>query len=255
MYNVNKKLRRAISFQKFKYRVLKPFGNKDYKRFIVLSRSRTGSNMLISFLNSHSQIFAHGEIFSKLNGKNYKEVLNGSFSKQPRKLKAVGFKIFYYHPRDDNSCKIWNELMNMQELYVIHLKRRNILRTLLSRKIAGVLDIWATRGPRSPQRVGEKLVEFKVEELKKGFEQTRLWEKEYEKRFNAHQMLDIYYEDLLSSSEKELKKIIDFLDLQYRKLQTNTRKQNAERFSELISNYQELKDAFIGSEWEPFFEE
>lgn len=35
----------------------------DFKRFIVLSRSRTGSNMLISYLKSHPIVYAECEIF------------------------------------------------------------------------------------------------------------------------------------------------------------------------------------------------
>ena len=209
--------------------------------------------MLISFLNSHPHIYARGEIFKRLNGKNYKTILTGMFSKHPRNVKAAGFKIFYYHPQDVDSCTLWEELINMQKLYVIHLKRRNILRTLISRKIAGLQDFWSIEDGRSSQSSGEKAVEFTVEELKKGFEQTRQWEKEYKNMFNAHPMLDLYYEDLVSSPEREFEKTMNFLDIQYIEPQTKLRKQNPEKSSHLISNFKELKQAFSDTEWALFF--
>ncbi len=78
-----------------------PTGNSrhsDFQRFIVLSRSRTGSNMLLSFLNSHPNIHAEGEVFNRLNGQNYQEILSRVFADQPPRILAKGFKIFYYHP-------------------------------------------------------------------------------------------------------------------------------------------------------------
>jgi LPS sulfotransferase NodH len=121
--------------------------HKGFKEFIVLSRSRTGSNMLISFLNSHPHIQAEGEIFAKLGSKDPNDILSEVFAKQPLYVKARGFKIFYYHPLDekDKSNELWNALINMNNLQVIHLKRRNLLRTLVSRKIAILQDVWAVR--------------------------------------------------------------------------------------------------------------
>ena len=116
------------------HKLLSAVGNNQYRRFIVLSRSRTGSNLLISLLNSHPHIYTEREIFGKLSGRNY--------------VKAKGFKIFYYHPLDDDSCSIWDELQSLDDLYVIHLKRRNILRTLLSRKTAGIQDVWSVGSDR-----------------------------------------------------------------------------------------------------------
>ena len=154
------------------HKLLSVVGNNQYRRFIVLSRSRTGSNLLISLLNSNPYIHAKGEIFSKLSGRNYKEVLAKAFSKQPYYVKASGFKIFYYHPSDDISCGIWDDLQSLDDLHVIHLKRRNILRTLLSRKIAGLNDVWI-KADRQPNLYKEQIsylfstIRKKVKKVKK----------------------------------------------------------------------------------------
>lgn len=166
------------TFEKISYRLLCIIGHLDFKRFIVLSRSRTGSNMLISFLNSHPNIHAEGEIFSKLNGQDYKDVLAKAFSKQPSYIAAKGFKIFYYHPLDDEPDSLWKDLMTLDDLRVIHLKRRNIFRTLISRKLAGMQDVWRIPSSESLNPVKNRAVTFTPEELEEGFKQTKEWEGE-----------------------------------------------------------------------------
>ncbi|MFC2042983.1 sulfotransferase [Chloroflexota bacterium] len=242
------------AFKAFNYRLLSALGHSNFKRFIVLSRSRTGSSMLITFLNSHPNIHAVWGIFQTLNGRNYKDVLAKTFGKEPYYIKAKGFKIFYYHPEDDKSNDIWEKFMDMDNLRVIHLKRRNILCTLISRKIAGIQDVWLVS---SPDRIisKNKAVTFTVKELEEGFEQTRKWEKYGDEMFKNHPLVSVYYEDLENDPEGTFGKITDFLDVRYVRPKTNLSKLNPERLRDLVINYNELKTAFSGTEWQPFFEE
>lgn len=230
------------------------FGHRGFRRFIILAQSRTGSNVLVSFLNNHPHVYVKGEIFGKLSGKNCDRILKKVFSKKPFYVKAAGFKIFYYHPLDDHSGRIWDMLTKMRALHVIHLKRRNLLRMLLSRKIAATAkNYWALSKDRSGQSA-EKSVTFTAEELREGFKKTREWENKYEGLFAKHAMLEVYYEDLVGDREHEFKRILDFLGLQYVNPQTHLRKQTPEKTSRLISNYDQLKLEFSGTEWESFFE-
>jgi LPS sulfotransferase NodH len=237
------------------YNFLCKFGHLKFKRFIVLARSRTGSNLLISFLNSNPSIRAESEILGRLNGRNYKDILENVFSKQPRRIKAKGFKIFYYHPMDDESNNAWDDLVNMDNLWVIHLKRRNILRTLISRKIAGSQDVWQISPSDMSKSGGSKSVTFTAEELEEGFRQTRDWEERWDQMFQNHPITCIYYEDLVRDPEGTYRKITDFLGVNYVKPITNIRKQNPERLSDLVTNYDELKNTFSGTEWQHLFEE
>jgi LPS sulfotransferase NodH len=243
----------AKSLRYAKYYVCKAFGYRNYTKFIILSRSRTGSNMLLSFLNSHPAICTRGEVLARLNGKDGKKCVARNFSKEPRYIQAKGIKVFYYHPQDDKSGAIWAELVNMKDLHVIHLKRKNILRTLLSRKLAGVQDVWY----KIKDTPGEKpiSVEFTKEELEKGFQQTRRREKEGDEIFSKHAKIEVFYEDLVCDPEKEFVKITDFLGLNQVNPKTNLKKQNPQKASILIRNYTELKSAFTGTPWEPFFDE
>jgi len=229
--------------------------HSDFRRFIVLTRSRTGSNMLLSFLNSHPNIYSEGEVFNRLNGRACKDVLSRVFADQPGHIKAKGFKIFYYHPLDDDSGQIWAELKALQNLHVIHLKRRNIFRTVISRKIAGYHDVWVARSADGHDRGQSKAVSFTKKELGRWFKQTREWEAWGEQQFSSHPLLSIEYEDLVHPPEDTFRKVTDFLGVQYAPPKTTLKRQNPEKLSELVTNYSELKDAFAGTEWQEFFEE
>jgi LPS sulfotransferase NodH len=239
------------------HKLLANFGHNKFRKFIVLTRSRTGSNLLLSLLNSHPNIYAEEEIFSKLGGRNHKDVLEKAFAKQPYFVKAKGFKIFYLHPFDDKSNDIWNALESLDELHVIHLKRRNILRTLISRKIAGIEDVWLVKSSDQNLSADKNkiTVSFTVDELNKDFRQTRGWEQAGDNRFCNHPIIEVYYEDLVDHRESTYRRVTDFLGVRLIKPETDLRKQNLRSMREIVTNYDELKSAFLGTEWEPFFED
>ena len=68
-------------------------------------------------------------------------------------------------------------------------------------------------------------------------------------------MLSIYYEELVSHPEQTFREVTDFLGVGYRRPQTNLKKQNTMTLTQAIANYDELKSAFSGTEWQPFFDE
>jgi len=94
------------------------FGNKKYNKFIVITRSRTGSNLFMSLLGSHPNIIARGELFRSLDGKSCKETWGNTFTNMPKHVKYFGFKIFYYHPLDSDDREIWELLKNDSKIKV-----------------------------------------------------------------------------------------------------------------------------------------
>jgi LPS sulfotransferase NodH len=236
------------------HRLLTPFGHHDFVRFVVLTRSRTGSNLLLSFLNSHPNVFCEGEIFSKLKGTDPIKRLNNTFGKQPRHVRAKGFKIFYYHPLDADAVEFWAELERRTEFRIIHLTRDNILRTLLSRKIAGIQGAWT--GTRFDQgETADKQVSFHADELEEGFRQTQAWQDSAAARFAGHPMLQLTYEGLTENPLDSYRALSTFLGLPASELRTSLNKQNPESFRRLIRNYDELKQRFTGSPWDKYFDE
>lgn len=232
---------------------LRTLNHWNFKRFIVLSRSRTGSNLLVSYLSNHPNIAVSGEIFAKLNGRKAEDVLSDTFSEQPFFVKARGFKIFYYHPLDDIGVGIWDALVDMPDLHIIHLKRRNILRTVVSRRIAGLNDAWSST--RQPDTNRATSVSFTPDELNELLAETRDWESKGDEMFHNHQKLEICYEDLTDEPKRSFGKIARFLGVKASVPKTRLKKQNPQRLRDLVRNYDELKAAFEGTQWDEMFEE
>jgi hypothetical protein len=82
--------------------------NHKYQKFVIIARSRTGSNLLHSLLNSHPSIEANGELFHKTKESSCREIWDSIFVKKNRFLQHVGFKIFYYHPLKSADQEVWD---------------------------------------------------------------------------------------------------------------------------------------------------
>lgn len=241
--------------RKWTHRSLKPFGHRDYTRYIILARARTGSNLLVSYLKSHPNLHAESlELFGKLNDRDYKQILDQVFSKQPFYIRAAGFKIMYNHPVDDKNSDLWFDLARTKDLHVIHLKRRNILRSIISGRIAKDQGVWYSTGGRPKEPVRKK-VNYTKDELEDLFIQTQEWQNKGDQMFHDHPLLNIYYEDLTQNLETEFSRITDFLGVKRIKPKTILKKQNPEKLSSLIENYDELKNDFTGTEWYSYFED
>ena len=163
--------------------------------------------------------------------------------------------MFYYHPRDDKSGDIWNHLTSIKDLHIIHLKRRNVFRTIISRKIAGSNDKWVAWSSEKSVSKENKAITFTTEELKQLFEQTRVWEESGDEIFKSHALESVYYEDLIENPKETFSKIMFFLGLQYVQPQTSLVRQNPGKMRNLVINYDDLKSAFSGTEQQLFFEE
>ena len=238
-------------------RTLAPVGQRNYRRFIVLTRDRTGSNMLMQALNAHPHIAADYEIFGKLRGKSEETILYRCFGKQPFYIRAKGFKIFYYHPQDAEESSIWGTLADMRDLHVIHLKRLNLLRTEVSSRIAYSTGIYGVRSKKESEQFQKAIsaVRFSPEDLERLFAQNRRWECDAADRFADHPLIEVVYEDMVAGFDNEYRRVLEFLGMDFRAPRTDFRKQGAKSLRDLVENYDALQRSFIGTEWEGFFDE
>src|SRR6516225_7567922 len=139
-------------------------GTTSYTKFVIVGIARTGSTMLISQLNNHSQALAFGEIFRSQDSigwdvapfRSYQSrkllALYSSdpigflekhvFRNWPRNHKAVGFKLFYYHARTSSQRSVWDYLVNRPEIHILHIKRRIVLGQYVSLQLAHMTNIW-----------------------------------------------------------------------------------------------------------------
>lgn len=230
MYEVLKKIKRIEDAL---------FGEKDYIQFVIVCQARTGSNLLMSLLNSHPEVRALGEEFSLMSNKTTTQKIKAIFPPKAVK-KIVGFKIFYYHPLDSNDLDIWEYLRTNKNIKIIHLTRQNTLRTFLSRKIAFKTKKW--RDTKVIPREKKKTF-LDREEFDDFAARTMQYEQATRKSFAEHDYMEISYEQLVKNKRTVLPVILRFLkaskDLD---LWTPMVKQNPEDLADLIINYEDFKD-------------
>lgn len=279
----------------------------DYVRFIILSGARTGSNMLASSLNSSPSITCFRELFNGFSGfidfsvegydnssaedralrnQDFKRFLQERiFCQHPGETRAVGFKMPHVHFRLFPGLLEW--LVEDGELRVLHLKRRNLLRMLVSLRIARATGGWvedqkatlagvltpakALRAARHPVRAARRLrtllrpeeprwkalrtpVVLSEAECRAFFAQVEHDSAHYEGLFRGHPLLTVYYEDLLQDRDQVFDQVQSFLGVKPRPLSVTTGRQNPEPLRELIENYDELYEAFKDTPEVAFFD-
>ncbi|WP_217385639.1 sulfotransferase [Dolichospermum sp. UHCC 0259] len=250
----------------------------DYCKFIVLGQGRSGSNFLLGLLNSHSQVIAYGELFGfqdidwslpKYNPYSKFKTLVSLINKNPeifleriilRKylplISAVGFKILYFHAKGDSGESVWHFLQNRQDIKIIHLKRKNLLKSFLSSKKALITNEWVVSSQKGiNNKPKEVTVSLDYQECLGYFKWTQASMETHDLLFANHQKIDVVYEDLSQDYESEMKRVQEFLELDYETLKPNTLKQSSLSLSESISNYLELKEKFQNTPWAIFFED
>lgn len=240
-------------------------------RFVIFSRGRTGSNLLLSLLRSHPQIRAQGEVIGETmmrDDDTKREIVGrGPLNYVKRRFRrlglesAVGIKVLYYQVEPEYEEK-WGvdglqEVMDFlkadKDIKVIHLMRRNKLETHCSRTVAiKTKQFLLEEGEKDK---GKITVHMSPEECAEEFRLCAAWEDAIERDFADHDLLSMHYEDLVAEREQHVAKTLDFLGVEQRDLKTKLRKQRKAPISETIENYAELKATFSGTQWESYFTE
>ncbi len=240
-------------------------------RFVIVGTARTGSTMLISLINAHSQALTLGEIFRSPDAIGwdipaYAQIADKSaftlYRSDPLRFlrqeiyrewkpgqKAMGFKIFYYHARQAPFSAVWDYLQTETDIRVLHIKRRNVLAQYLSLQRAHLTNQWSGRNSN-----GETEPMFlSTEECRRHFLWLRAQEAETDTFFAHHPLLEVEYEALVADRAGQMAKVQDFLGLERQDLTPGTRQQRRRPLSAEIANFDALKAEFAGTEWEPFF--
>lgn len=242
---------------------------------VIFSRGRTGSNLLISLLASHPKVFQHGEIFGEhlLQHEVFRNAINkmGSvayFEHCTRRLLAeqvVGLKFLYYQLEPEYAQR-WNVpdlpsvlpvLERSKELRIVHLKRRNLLETLVSWKIAAQTHRYRQYNQDRSSGAGKAhsniTVNLSYEECRHEFEQTEQWQRYYDAAFANHPFVEMYYEDLVADKHHEMARVLDLLSLEKYELRSPLRKQNTRPLEDIVENFAELRERFADTRHAGFF--
>lgn len=234
------------------YRLRRPFGTNDYTPFIILSRSRTGSNLLNSSLGSHPDVHVKGEHFGHLGGDSIEKRYAQAFGKQPSGIKAAGCKVFYYHPHHGDPAPLFEMLKAEPRLRVIHLKRQDKLRSVLSWMIARENNTYVATSDSSVIATERKRQQVDPGELIDWIEKSLGWEDWGDAYFADREILSLTYEDLTADLPREYARVLRYLDLPDHMPRSALRRQNPEPVEQLISNWPEVRAALIEKGLEQF---
>ena len=262
-----------------------------YTRFLILGEGRTGSNLLVQALQSHPEVVCFREVFNWTHRRiDYRvpayEHLRTSdlelrrtdplrllreriFSDHGANVRAVGFKIHYGHALGYEGLE--EALGNDTALRVIHLRRRNMLRTLVSFKLAEQGGIWEhdehqnirerlnrlVRAGRQavalPGRRGT--VTISPAESQQFFIVHQLQAQRYDELFADHPVLPLVYEEMVRDFPVAFHAITSFLTVSNMQPTLTLQRQNRKSLRETIRNYDELRAAFAGTPEEAFFDD
>lgn len=272
---------------------------QEVRRFMLLGSARTGSNLLLSLLSAHRSIKTYSELFNlnSLPERALDEAIADPLSylqrrvyaPQPPHIKAVGFKMFYYHLTKDYFEKLidpadasdqlktkfdrlythidanydWSELFGRfrdtwaalvadRELAVIHLKRRNMLNTLISHKTAFQTNHWMQVKGRGPQQT--TVLSLDADECRRYFERLETLAGETDALFASHPKIELSYEELANDRQAQLEKVFAFLGLPFEPVSSIMAKQILAPASEVVANYTQLRESFRDTRWSGFFE-
>lgn len=231
-------------------------GHQNYQKYVLLGRSRVGSTLLARYLNSHVNIIQYGLIFLNENSKIGKPFLGNErkalelkkrshsdfikkyiYRNYPTRLQAVGFKLFYDHANNDSFGNIWSTILSDPNIKILHMKRRNLLRNILSAQIAKKTGEYIHfKGNSQSKAVTLEPAYLEMQLLKLQAQHSK-----YDDLFSNHSCMDIYYEDLVNNASQTLLEIQQFLGVHFKMdLSASLEKQNIEPLRELIINYDEV---------------
>ncbi|MEN8148710.1 MAG: sulfotransferase [Planctomycetota bacterium] len=245
-------------------------GDRDYARFVVVTHYRCGSNWFLSLLRSHPRVVAHSELFfprhiywgsaahslgadepylMRIRERSPTEFLNRAvFRPYARHTLAVGFKLMYSQVEEELRAA----LLADDDLRIIHLRRSNILRILISQELARRTGAMSSTSEADSRRRLDRAgkVELSVRQCRKQFERILRFQDEW--RGRAH--LEFDYEDLLRDPQGAAGRAFDLLGIPRRPASSPLVRQTSRGLGELVENLEELAAAFGGTEWEWMFE-
>lgn len=232
------------------------FGNIEYRKFVIISDARTGSTLLMALLDNHPEIIAKGELFKQLRGKTTLDIWNDLFRKRPKKVKWVGFKLFYDHPWNSGERKVWDLIEEDKGIVIIHLVRNNKIRSYVSKQIGLKTKLW-TEGVNQPNTLTleDKKVNIDPRQCIENIEKIDRLESDTKKRFRDHNLIPVSYEELSTDKNATMNRVYKELNVTELEIQTNLKKQNPEKLQDLVLNYEELRKYLSNTRWDFCFEE
>lgn len=247
----------------------RPRSTVDYQKYIIFSPGRAGSTLVTSWLSEHPEVVSGAEILGDAalarrcmleplqQGEGAaKEALlrrylrNWPWGRRPAGIKAAGFKLIY--SQFTAQRETINAVLEREgEVKFIVVERRNLLERIISaRRIAhsGIENVKAdaARPEERPLRLDPN--ECRETFMKMEGARVFAWQVV---RNRPHIWLD--YEDIVADKAAAAHRICDFLGVQRLELPDGTRKLARQTPAEGVTNYEELRQFFGGTQWATLF--
>jgi len=241
--------------------------------FIILCAARTGSSMLRHFLDSHPKICCYGEIMvgatpeSWISDGSIKQVLVDTyragpqqflaeFGMYPDEARAIGFKVSYEELLRPEHAWLLEWLRDHREIRVIHLRRENRLKRLISLLTAArIYKLYGRHNIMSEQeRPAVRKVVLTPEQCLEDFSVGERRERLFRHYFEDHALLETTYEAIMSDRANVLAGIAKFLEVGPASLRTKTVKINPDDLRDVLENYDALADALRDTPYAKYFE-
>lgn len=229
-----------------------PVARRRPTPFVIVARARTGSNHLIDMLNASRRVFCVGEIFSEATEDQVDEIYARWRKRASPWIAAIGCKVFYYHPAAGPESKLWRMLEADRAVRIIHLRRLDVLATLVSLELAEVTGKWFRRPGESGYE--HSRVRLEAHAIEREFRRTREWEQECDARFAEHPLLHLTYEELVRERRAAMDRVFAFLGVPpLKRPSSGLVKQTSLPAHRQLENFSDLRAHFAGTEWEAYF--
>ncbi len=224
------------------------FGTLDYGRAVVVTRSRSGSNMLCSFLESHPDAFVWREIFRR---PHYftpgltERIVNLRYL---RRVRLVAYKVFYYHRVPD---RYWDRLIADDQIRIVHLIRENYLDTYVSQRQAAESSHWERFHGSATSREPAGRIQVDVADLLAFLVRNESQIAGFASRIAARaNVLTLTFDEFAAGNGRErLATFLAPLLDPSRYGDTRNVKQGIGRASDRIANFSDVAEALAGSKW------
>lgn len=241
-------------------------------RFVVVGTQRSGTTLVRQCLDSHPAVLCRGELFARSYGKpdGYRRYRFASTSRQlghlfwrgrqvkrflrerlqpPPGVAAIGFKLMrsqvrrfpYWYP-------MVLDFMHAEQLQVIHVVRRNLLRIAVSRRTARLRGQFHAREAVAPVRLTLPVESLKAE-LAALERENAFWEEV----MRELPSLQVEYETFVQERHAEARRMLEFLGVDPTVvLRSPHERLNRVPLTETIENFEDVRRCLAGSPWAVF---
>jgi LPS sulfotransferase NodH len=195
-------------------------------------RSRSIRRQIAHRLNNSKLIF---EFLSDLYAENHNS-------------QAVGFKVNYSQINRYSAIISW---IKQNDIKIMHLIRINLLKRLVSHKIANARNLLHSTQAVEPMKIHID-PKIPIKDFRRRQARFDKYKKRFIEVFNVP-FLEVAYESLVADFGTEIGKVLKFLEIdELMPLTSEFVKVNPDSLEDIVKNYSEIKQTLMNTEFENF---